>query len=194
MTSASPHPSALPGHLGIPRETTTTSYFRTTRGHSCWAFFATWGTRVTSAAPLLASGYGLLLEGSSLICEIQSHSEDMHEDLGDLKHSWPLDLGSKEVPRVSRIWAAWDNSWSLRATQPWAAWMVGRPHTALHPAASERISGIASSGACTTGATQILGSRVSLSVPYPVRRLLILGVLLLVCLWSALDLVVVNVL
>lgn len=63
MTSA--RPPTLPGHLGIPRETTTTPYFRTTRGHSCWAFLATWGMRVTSAAPLLASGYGLLLEGSS---------------------------------------------------------------------------------------------------------------------------------
>lgn len=60
-----PPPPALPGHLGIPRETTTVPYFRTTRGHSCWAFLATWGTRVISAAPLLASGYGLLLEGSS---------------------------------------------------------------------------------------------------------------------------------
>ncbi|KAL6040109.1 hypothetical protein STEG23_000110 [Scotinomys teguina] len=98
-------PPALPGHLWILRETTIAPYFRTTRGHLYWAFLATWGTLVTSEAPILASGYGLLLEGSSNLCDSVSlrwHSRRS----GDPRHPWPLDLGYGEVPRVFGMGAA----------------------------------------------------------------------------------------
>ncbi|CAO2604758.1 VPS10 domain-containing receptor SorCS2 [Lemmus lemmus] len=61
-------PPALPRHLWILREATIFPYFRTTRGHPCWTFLRTWGTRVTPAALLLVSGYGYFWEGPQ-ICE-----------------------------------------------------------------------------------------------------------------------------
>jgi hypothetical protein len=57
-----------PGPARTPRDTQGDHHSPLLPDHPrslCWAFLATWGTRVTSAAPLLASGYGLLLEGSS---------------------------------------------------------------------------------------------------------------------------------
>lgn len=58
-------PLVLPGHLGIPRETITVPTSGPPAVTSPGQSWRLGGTRVTSAAPPLASGYRLLLEGSS---------------------------------------------------------------------------------------------------------------------------------